>query len=158
MSEHAAGKPEKSLLGRAAGKVTNRVVETVDPDIILEHIDMNAVLDRIDINAILARVDIDALVKQVDLNALLATVDLETLVRRSGIPDIVAESTGQLAGSALDVARRQVVGLDFLIERVVDRLFKRDPQTRPTVPPGLAAQGLGGPHTSGAALTQGARP
>ena len=138
MSDHSTDKHEKSLLGRVTGRVTERVVETVDPDIVLDHIDINALLDRIDVNALLDRIDTERLLARIDMNALLSNVDLEALVRRSGIPDIVAESTGQLAGSALDVARRQIVGVDFLIERVVDRLFRRDPTTRPTVPPALA--------------------
>ena len=133
-------RPDKSFIGRVTGKVTGRVVETVDPDIILEHVDINALLERIDVNALLDRIDTERLVARIDLNSLLATVDLEALVRRSGVPEIVAESTGKMAGSAIDVARRQLVGLDFLIERIVDRIFRRDPETRPTVPPLLAAQ------------------
>jgi hypothetical protein len=35
----------KGFLGRVAGAVTERVVETVDPDIVLEHVDLNALLD-----------------------------------------------------------------------------------------------------------------
>ena len=129
----------KRLLGRVAGAVTERVVDTVDPDIVLEHVDLNALLSRVDLDAVLARVDMDALLARVDLNTLLAdvdldallrNVDLEALVRRSGIPDIVAESTYSMAGSALDLARRQLVGLDVVVDRIVDRLMRRSEEQR----------------------------
>lgn len=155
-------KQEKGLFGRVTGAVTGRVVETIDPDVLLEHVDLNALLERVEVNQLLdridvdrlldrvdvdrlldrvgidrllGRVDIDVLLAGVDLNQLLSTVDLESLVRRSGIPAIVAESTGTMAGSALDVARRQMVGLDFMIDRVVDRLLRRGPQDRVNAPP-----------------------
>jgi len=136
----------KRLLGRVAGAVTERVVDTVDPDIVLEHVDLNALLSRVDLDAVLARVDIDALLARVDLNTLLAdvdldallrNVDLEALVRRSGIPDIVAESTYSMAGSALDLARRQLVGLDVVVDRIVDRLMRRSEEQRLKGPPML---------------------
>lgn len=158
----AAAKGGKGLLGRMTGAVTGRVVETVDPDVVLEHVDVDALVQRIDVEALLARVDLNALIDRVDLDALLdrvdvdrlidridvdrivsrvdvngivSGVDLEGLVRRSGIPDLVAESTGAVAGSALDVARRQLVGLDVIIERVVDRLLRRTPDPRFQAPP-----------------------
>lgn len=138
----------KRLLGRVAGAVTERVVVTVDPDIVLEHVDLNALLSRVDLDAVLARVDMDALLARVDINTLLAdvdvdallrNVDLEALVRRSGIPDIVAESTYSMAGSALDVARRQLVGLDVVIDRIVDRLMRRSEAERRDGPLSLVA-------------------
>lgn len=150
----------KRLLGRVAGAVTERVVDTVDPDIVLEHVDLNALLSRVDLDAVLARVDIDALLARVDLNTLLAdvdldallrNVDLEALVRRSGIPDIVAESTYSMAGSALDVARRQLVGLDVVVDRIVDRLMRRSEDERREGPPNLVAAQRGAPDPGTAA-------
>lgn len=139
---------QRGLLGRVTGAVTGRVVETIDPDAVLEQIDLDALLDRVDLNRVLDRIDVDGLVDRVDLDRLLARVDLdalldrvdverllaridvEALVRRSGVPELVAESTGQVAGSALDVARRQLVGLDTLLGRLVDRLLRRTPSAR----------------------------
>jgi uncharacterized RDD family membrane protein YckC len=118
--------PERlGLLGRAAGALTGKMVETVPPDAVLERIDVNAVLDRVDINRLLDRVDMDRLLARIDADALLRNVDVESLVRRSGVPDLVAESTGRLAGGALDLARRQVVGLDTVIVGVVGTLLRR---------------------------------
>jgi len=150
----------KRLLGRVAGAVTERVVDTVDPDIVLQHVDINALLSRVDLDAVLARVDMDALLARIDLNTLLAdvdldallrNVDLEALVRRSGIPDIVAESTYSMAGSALDLARRQLVGLDVVVDRIVDRLMRRSEDERREGPPSLVAAGRGAPDPGTAA-------
>jgi uncharacterized RDD family membrane protein YckC len=147
---------DRGLLGRLTGGLTERVVTTVDPDMVLAHVDVdavlqrvdvdaalarvdvNALLDRVDVNALLDRVDVDRLMSRVDVDALLARVDLEAAVRRSGVPDIVQESTGRMAGSALDLARRQLVGVDAILDRVVDRLLRRDPAGRPQTPPLLA--------------------
>ena len=114
--------PERQgLFGRAAGALTGRVVETIPPDVILDHIDVDALLDRVDINRVLDRVDMDRLLARIDVDALMRNVDVEALVRRSGVPDLVAESTGRLAEGALDVARRQVVGLDTVLVGTVLR-------------------------------------
>ena len=131
-------------MGRVAGRLTGRALDIVDPQIVLDHvdiermldrIDINKVLDRIDANRLLDRVDLERVLARVDMNEVLSGVDLEALVRRSGIPDIVAESTSQMAGSALDVARRQLAGIDTLLDRFVDRLLRRPAGERPVSPP-----------------------
>ena len=132
--------PERQgLLGRAAGALTGKVVETIPPDVILEHIDIDALLDRIDINRVLDRIDMDRLLARIDMEPLLRNVDVETLVRRSGVPDLVAESTRRLAGGALDVARRQVVGLDTILIGVIATVLRRPPEDAPTRPAGTSA-------------------
>jgi uncharacterized RDD family membrane protein YckC len=147
--------PQKGLIGRVAGAVTDRALDVVDPDILLDHVDVNlllakidvqrlieridldAVLEEVDMNALLARVDMNALLARVDVNQMLEDVDLEAVVRRSGIPEVVAESTSKLAGSTLDVARRQVAGLDFWVNRAVSTLLRRPPGSLPVAPPAL---------------------
>ena len=111
----------------------------VDPDELMSRVDPVALISRVDMNALLDRVDVNGLLAKVDIEALLADVDLEALVRRSGVPELVAESTNQLAGSALDLVRRQLVALDVVIDRVIDRLLRRDPDTQPAGPPLLVA-------------------
>lgn len=113
------------------------LVARVDPNAIVARVDPNALLDRVDVNALMARVDLNTLLAGVDVDALLRNLDLEALVRRSGIPDIVAESTYSMAGSALDVARRQLVGLDVVADRIVDRLMRRSDEQRLEGPPRL---------------------
>jgi len=147
--------PQKGLIGRVAGAVTERVVDVVDPDIVLDRVDVNSLLEKIDVQRLLERIDVDAVLQQVDMNALLARVDmnallarvdvnqmledvdLEAVVRRSGIPEVVAESTSHLAGSTVDVARRQIAGLDFWVNRAVDTLLRRQAGSYPVAPPGL---------------------
>jgi uncharacterized RDD family membrane protein YckC len=121
MNEHQP----RGGLGRITDAVASRVVGAIGPDTVLDHVDVNALLDRVDVNALLERVDVERLLDRVDVDRLLARADLEGLVRRSGVPDMVAASTGRVAGSALDSARRQLVVLDVLVARVVDRLLRR---------------------------------
>ncbi|MCZ4497523.1 MAG: putative rane protein YckC, family [Marmoricola sp.] len=119
------GPEQQSVLGRLTGAVTGRVIETIDPDTILDHVDVNALLDRIDVDRLLDRVDVERLLDRIDVDRLLAKADVEALVRRSGVPDIVAASTGRFAGSALDVARRQILVVDVVVGQVVDTLLRR---------------------------------
>lgn len=118
----------------------------VDPDLVLEHVDVNALLDRIDVNALLdridverliGRIDIDELLKRADIDALMERVDVKALVDRAGIPEIVAESTSHLTGSALDFFRKPIVGIDEIIFRGLNRLIRRDPREFPTGPGAL---------------------
>jgi uncharacterized RDD family membrane protein YckC len=124
----------------------NSLLDTVDLQPVLERVDLNPVLSRVDLEVLLSRVDLNALIGQVDLNAALARVDVDALLdqvdiqavaRRSGIAEMVAESTSQIAGSTLDVARRQVAALDFWVNRAVDALLRRPPDSLPTGPAGL---------------------
>jgi len=127
---HTAGDAHRrGLLARVAGVATERIVDTVDLDIVLDHVDVDAVVERIDVNALLERVDVERLVDRLDVQA---------LVVRAGIPEIVAASTGHMAESGLDLARRQVVGLDMLLSRAADRVFARPPRTQEDVPSAIA--------------------
>ncbi len=117
----------------------NALLDRVDPQTLLDNIDVNALMERVDVDALLDRVDVDALMSRVDIDALLDRVDVKELTDRAGIPDIVRESTGALAGSAMDVVRRQVVAVDQIIGRTTYRFIRRDPNTRPIAPPALEA-------------------
>ncbi len=122
----------------------DRLLERADVDALLEGVEVNALLDRVDIDALLDRVDVDRLLARADVDAtldrvdverLLKRVDIEDLVRRAGIPELIADSTGQVAGSALDLVRRQLVGVDVGLQRIVQRLLRRDPDALPQGPP-----------------------
>ena len=139
---------QRGLFGRVAAEASDRVLDIVDPNMVLDHVDVNALLDRVEVNELLDRVDVDRLLERVDIDALLQRadidalmdrVDVQALVERAGIPDIVAESTSHLGGSALDLFRRPLVGLDEIIFRVLNRLLKRDPTSFPTGPSDLVA-------------------
>ncbi|HEY6635045.1 MAG TPA: RDD family protein [Acidimicrobiia bacterium] len=134
---------EKGFFGRMASGASDRVLEIVDPNLVLAHVDVDALLDKIDVNALLDRVDInrllervdaDALMDRVDIDALMGRVDIQAIVERAGIPEIVAESTSHLTGSALDMFRRPIVGLDEIVFRGANRIFRRDPTKLPEGP------------------------
>jgi uncharacterized RDD family membrane protein YckC len=128
------------------------LLDRIEPDDLLAKVDMNALLGRVDIDALvarldpdallarvdpdvlLARIDLDALLGRVDLDATLARVDVEALVARSGVPDLITDSTQHLFGTALDLARRQLVALDVVIDRTLARLLRRDPDRLPVGP------------------------
>lgn len=156
----------RSILGRFAARANDRVLDFVDPDVVLDHVDVNALLDRVevnrlldrvdvnelldrvdvnqllervDVNALLDRADVDALMARADVDALLERVDVKALVDRAGIPEIVAESTGQLGGSALNLFRRPLVGMDEIVFRGLVSLIGRDPNAYPSGPGGLVA-------------------
>ena len=142
---------------RRRARLINAVLERVDVDALigqveldelLARIDINELLDRVDVDRLLDRVDVDRLLDGIDVNRLLDGVDVNRLVdrvdvqavtKRANVGGLVAESTSQVAGSTLDVARRQAVGLDTLIMGLVDRLLRRDPASQPLGPPGLVA-------------------
>jgi uncharacterized RDD family membrane protein YckC len=126
-----------------ASGARERVLDVVDPNIVLDHVNVDAVLERVDVNALLERIDVNRLLERVDINevmdrvdmdALLARVDVQALVERAGIPEIVAESTSHLTGSALDFFRRPIVGLDEITFRGANRLIGRNPNEYPPGP------------------------
>lgn len=134
---------DRSFFSRMASGATDRALDMVDPNLVLDHVDVDALLDRVDVDALLdrvdvnrllERVDVDALMDRVDVDALLERVDVQDLVDRAGIPEIVADSTSHLTGSALDLFRRPIVGLDEIIFRTLNGLFRRDPNTYPKGP------------------------
>jgi len=113
----------------------DRLLDRADLDRLLSRIDVDAVASRIDLDAQIRRVDLDAAVAQVDLDVAIAGVDVEGLVRRAGIPELIAESTGQAANSALDLARRQLVAVDVGLIGLLQRLLRRDPGALAPGPP-----------------------
>jgi uncharacterized RDD family membrane protein YckC len=117
------------------------LLDRADVDAVLDRVDVHRLLDRVDLDRVMAGMDVDAVMARVDLERMLDEVDLERLVRRAGIPELVADSTGKVAGSALDLGRRQLVGLDVGISRFIQRLLRRDPDALPAGPPTLVADG-----------------
>jgi len=130
---------------RYANQMVEVVTEVVSIDLVLDRVDIDALLARIDIDALLARVnvqgiidrvdiqeiidrvDIQGLIDRVDVNKIVGDVDLEGLVERTEIGAIIARSTGGVASEALDLVRRQGVGLDGFVARWAARV---DPRLR----------------------------
>ena len=103
----------------------NAMVGRLDVDALVAQLDVDALVARLDVNALVARLDVNALVGRLDLDALLAEVDVKALVAKAGIDEIVAEATTGMAARTLDLFRRQVVGIDIVLLRGVDRLLRR---------------------------------
>ena len=117
----------------------NELLDRVDVDRLLDRVDVDRLLDGIDVDRLLDGIDVNRLLDGVDVNRLIDRVDVQAVTQRANVGGLVAQSTSQVAGSTLDVARRQAVGLDTLIMGLVDRLLGRNPAAQPLGPPGLVA-------------------
>jgi uncharacterized RDD family membrane protein YckC len=122
--------------------VVDRLLDRVDVNRLLDRVDVDRLLDRVDVDRLLQRVDVDELVARVDVDALVQRVDVEAITSRAKVGELVARGTTEVAGSTVDLARRQAVGLDTLLMRFVDRLLHRDPGSRPKGPSELLPQNL----------------
>jgi uncharacterized RDD family membrane protein YckC len=103
----------------------NALIEQVDFDRLLERVDLDEILVRIDVNSLVRRLDVDALVERVDVNGIVEEVDVARIVKRIQIGDVMTESAGTAALSALDVIRRQLAGVDSIIYYLSMRLVRR---------------------------------
>jgi len=118
----------------------NQLLDRVDVDRLLDRVDVNRLLDGVDVDRLLDGIDVNRLLDGVDVNRLVERVDVQAVTMRANVGGLVAQSTSRVAGSTLDVARRQAVGLDTLLMGLVDRLLGRDPAEQPLGPPELVAQ------------------
>jgi hypothetical protein len=117
------------------------LVQRVDVDALVQRVDVDALVQRVDVDALVRRVDVDALVQRVDVDALVQRVDVAALVERAAVGDIISRSTGEVASNTLDLLRRQLVGLDVIALRFVNRVLRRDPASLPAGPPMLVRAG-----------------
>ena len=117
------------------------LLDRVDVDALMERVDVNALLDRVDIDALMERLDVDALLARADVDGVVSRVDVNAVARRARIGELVAESSGDVAGSALDLGRRQAVALDTLLARSINRVLGRDASNLPDGPPALTEDG-----------------
>jgi uncharacterized RDD family membrane protein YckC len=131
----------------------NRLLEDVDLDALLDRMDVDGLLDRIDVNRLLDRIDVDRLLDGIDVNRLLDRVDVPSIAARADVGGLVAQSTGRVAGSTLDLARRWLVALDLVIMRFVNRVLRRRPGSLPLGPPELEPSWRGASRSRRAAVT-----
>jgi uncharacterized RDD family membrane protein YckC len=101
------------------------VVKRIDVADVVRRIDVDDVVARIDVSAVVERVDIDRLVSRVDLDRQIESVDIQAIVQRAQIETMIADATTGVASATLDLARRQILGIDVLIERATDRIMRR---------------------------------
>lgn len=153
-------------MGDMAGEVANRIIELVDLDRMLQKVDLDEVLKRVDLNALLEDVDVDALIKRVDVDDVIDRVDVDRIVQRVDVDAIVARvdvdaivervdvnrilgdtdmgkmvasSTSGIITEILYLIRRQLVGVDALLARVVTKVLRRSEEDLPLGPPSLVA-------------------
>jgi hypothetical protein len=126
-------------IDRVAGAVVPVVTRSVDADELIQRIDVDGVLDRVDVNALLDRIDVDRLLDRLDVNAVVQRVDIQALADRAHLGDLISQSTGQVAENTLDLLRRQLVGLDTVAIRLVNRVLRRDPASLPAGPASLVS-------------------
>jgi len=113
----------------------NAVVDQVDVQRVIDRVDLDAVVDRVDVQRVIDRVDLDAVVDRVDVDRVVARVDVDAIAASLDIDAIVAESTKGVFGRFIDLLRRQVVGVDEISMRAVNRVIRRDYESLPTGPP-----------------------
>jgi len=122
------------------------VLDRIDVEAIIERVDVQRIIERVDIGTILERVDIQSIIDRVDVNEIVARMDLDALVSDTDLGAIIAQSTGGMASTAVDLVRRQGVGLDGFVARWARRV---NPRLRdaPSGPPLLMAspESEGGP-------------
>ena len=75
----------------------------------------------------------EAIVVRLPLEEIVSRVDMPTLTKRLlesiDLAGIVRESTATVGSEVVDAGRTQAMGVDSLVERVVDRmLFRREPR------------------------------
>jgi len=115
--------------------VADAIVDRLDlTDLVMDRVDLvrivDATLDRMDLTAlVLARVDIDAIVGAADIESVIDRVPIipiaDYVIDEIDLPQIIRDSTSGVAGEALDSVRRQGVGADLLLARMVDRVIRR---------------------------------
>ncbi len=117
-----------------------RVIDRVDLDAVVAGVDLDAAVARVDLDAAVARVDLNAAADRIDVDRVVARVDVDAIARSLDIDAIVAESTKGVFGRFIDLLRRQVVGVDEISMRAVNRVLRRDYDSLPVGPP-LPADG-----------------
>lgn len=112
------------------------IVDGVDLDRAVARVDLNAAAERIDVDRIVARVDLNAAADRIDVDRVVERVDVDAIAASLDIDAIVAESTKGVFGRFIDLLRRQVVGLDEITMRALNRLLlRRDYASLPAGPP-----------------------
>jgi hypothetical protein len=113
----------------------DELIQRVDIDAVLNRVDHNGILDRVDLDALFARVDLDELIQRVDIDAVMDRVDVAEISERIRVWNIMAKSTGAVAGSAVDVARDQGAGLGAILGENFDRMRRQNPNSNRTLGP-----------------------
>jgi hypothetical protein len=136
----------RSVGEQAARSATNAVLDRTVPVLV------QAVLDRVDLTQlILDRVDVDRVVAQANLEEIidrLPLVDVANyIIDEINLPQIVRESTGGIAGDAVNLLRMQSIDVDQALTRFVDVVLRRRASQRSE--PGATDADAPGPSANG---------
>jgi hypothetical protein len=114
------------------------IIDKVDIDRVLDRVDLDAVVARVDLDAVVARVDLDGAVDRVDLDRAVDRVDVDRVISRTDLaglaryvvqeidlPGLLRASTGSVTNEMVRSVRDQGVDADRAVERIVDRLLRR---------------------------------
>ena len=116
----------------------DKAVARVDLDAVVARVDLDKAVARVDLDAVVARVDLDAAVAGVDLDGAVDRVDVDRVIARTDIaglaryvvqeidlPGLLRASTGSVTSEMVRGVRVQGTDADRAVERVVDRLLRR---------------------------------
>lgn len=128
-----AGEWSQAQLSRLSSVLVPVIMDSIDVDEVLAGVDSDrlarelgaSIADQLDLNAILADVDVDEVLERIDVEALLERIDVEAIARRIRFGALMVESTGEAAGTAIGMARRQAAGTNEAIFRSMGRLLGR---------------------------------
>jgi len=114
------------------------IIDKVDIDRVLDRVDLDAVVARVNLDAVVARVDLDGAVDRVDLDRAVDRVDVDRVISRTDLaglaryvvqeidlPGLLRASTGSVTNEMVRSVRDQGVDADRAVERIVDRLLRR---------------------------------
>jgi hypothetical protein len=142
-----------SALDRLVPVIADAIIERIDlTDVVIEQVDLNRIvtsaLDTLDLTQlVIDRVDVDAIVAEADIDAVIDRVPIIPLanyvIDEIDLPQIIRDSTSGVAGDAMNTLRRQGVGADRLVARLVDRATFR--KSRKLEAPG-EPESLGAPR------------
>ena len=120
-----------SALDRLVPTIADAIIARIDlTDVVIEQVDLNRIvtsaLDSLDLTQlVLDRVDVDAIVAAADIDAVIDRVPIiplaDYVIDEIDLPQIIRDSTSGIAGDAMNTIRRQGVGADRLVARLVDR-------------------------------------
>lgn len=126
LTRAVASSAMNGALDRVLPPIIDAVISRIDlTDVVLARVDLRAIviraLDELDLTAIVVdRVDLDVIINQIPIVEI-----ADYVINEIDLPELIRESTGGVADSALNVARMQAADADAGISDVVNRILFR---------------------------------
>jgi len=126
LTRAVASSAMNGALDRVLPPIIDAVISRIDlTDVVLARVDLRAIviraLDELDLTAIVMdRVDLDVIINQIPIVEI-----ADYVINEIDLPELIRESTGGVADSALNVARMQAADADAGISDVVNRILFR---------------------------------